>query len=51
MNFATDIRVRFRMTSNNFDDLLTFDLAPSSGQNLNLSNILLYDPTESLAKL
>lgn len=47
MKFDTDIHVPLRMNINKFCDPLTFDLTPSSGQNL--SNTLFYD--QILAKL
>ncbi len=36
--FGTDIHVPLRMNCMNFNGPLTFHLAPSSGQNFNLSN-------------
>ncbi len=42
IKFGADIHGPQRMNCNNFDPL-TFRLAPSSGQKINLSNILAYD--------
>ncbi len=41
--FGTHIHVTFRMNCNNFGDPLTCYLAPSSGQNLNVSSTVVYD--------
>ncbi len=43
MKFGTDIRDPLGMNCNNFSDPSTLHLAPSSGQNLNLSNTLVYE--------
>ncbi len=43
MTFAADIHVSLRMNYNDLRDPLTFHMAPSSGQNLNSSNTLIYD--------
>ncbi len=37
-----DIHVSFGINCNNFDDPLTFNLAPPSGWNFKLSNTLIY---------
>ncbi len=42
IKFGTDIQVPLRMNCNHFDEPLTFHIAPSSGQNFNLSNTLVY---------
>ncbi len=43
MKFGTDISAPLRMNCNQFGDLLTFPLAPSSGEICNLSKTLVYD--------
>lgn len=43
MRFGTDIHVSHRMNCDNFDDPLTFYLAPPAGQNFNLHKTLDYD--------
>ncbi len=43
MKYGSDIHVLLRMTCKNFGDPLTFHLAPSSGQHVNVSNALVYD--------
>ncbi len=43
MKFDTDIHVSLRMNSNNFGAPVTFHVAPPSGQNVNLSNTLVYN--------
>ncbi len=37
------VHVSFRMNCKNFDDPLTFPLAPSSGQHVDVSNTLVYE--------
>ncbi len=44
MKFGTDIHVPL-MNCKLFGDLLTFHLAPSSGQHFDLSKTLVYDQT------
>ena len=41
MTFGTDIHVPLKINCNNFGDLLTFHLAPSSSQNL-LETVLVF---------
>ncbi len=45
MKCGSDVHVPLRMNCKNFGDPLTFHLAPSSGQHVNVSNTLLYDQT------
>ncbi len=43
VKFGTHVHASLRINCNNFGDPLTFNLAPSSGQNFNLCNTLVYD--------
>lgn len=44
MRFGTDIHGSQTMNPNNFDDPLIVHFTPSSGQNIRLSNTLVYHP-------
>ncbi len=50
MTFDTEVPVPLRIKCNKFGDPLTFNPAPSSNQNFNVSNTLVYDhiPAELL---
>ena len=43
LKFSTDIYIPLRTNCNHVGDLITSPLAPSSGQNVNLSSSLIYD--------